>query len=114
MKVNSFPSSDIRVSFLFCSGLVYLAWLGKGVFATIARSGVLRFFGRYSYGLYVFHGLLIPLLFPLLPSIQRRVKPAELGGLFFVALALALSVILALLGRRLFEDPILRLKSRFV
>jgi peptidoglycan/LPS O-acetylase OafA/YrhL len=67
---------------VFCACLVYSAWLGEGWIARIANHAWLRFFGRYSYGLYIFHGLFVTVLFPLVYTIQRLLHSVVWGGLY--------------------------------
>jgi peptidoglycan/LPS O-acetylase OafA/YrhL len=108
-------TSTLGYSFvaIFCACLVYLAQQSKGWFATIASQPWLRFFGRYSYGLYIFHGLLVTSLLPLVYPIQRLVGSVFLGGILALLLFLALSLAMAMISYQFFEAPILRLKKRF-
>jgi peptidoglycan/LPS O-acetylase OafA/YrhL len=70
----------------------------------------LRFLGTYSYGLYVFHGLLEPVFAPWRsPDVLPALSPAG-RSLVAIALWAAASLALALLSKRLLEDPFLRLK----
>lgn len=97
----------------FCAGLVYLAWRQDTAFARWLCSPFLRFFGRYSYGLYVFHGLLVAPLFPLVYPLQRAVHSVALGGVLYIVLSLGLAVGISMLSYHFYEEPILRLKRRF-
>jgi peptidoglycan/LPS O-acetylase OafA/YrhL len=99
---------------VFCACLVYLAWKDVGIFVKLASSRMLRFFGRYSYGLYIYHGLLIAPLFPLVYPIQRIVHSVLLGGVLYILLSLGLATLIAVASYHFFEAPILRLKKRFV
>jgi peptidoglycan/LPS O-acetylase OafA/YrhL len=78
-------------------------------------NGVLRFFGKYSYGIYVIHGLFSPLL-------DRWVSPDWMLGACGTAVIAAplvlisktlISVAGALLSWRFVESPCLRLKRYF-
>jgi peptidoglycan/LPS O-acetylase OafA/YrhL len=81
--------------------------------ATIWTNPVLRFFGRYSYGLYVWHHLAIPMLRQYvlpdnkLPMLGSSHVP---GYALFAVLALAVSLAISLLSWHLLEQPFLRLK----
>lgn len=99
---------------LFFTCVVYFAQRGGGWVAYLGRQGWLRFLGRYSYGLYIYQGLLLFSLMPLVDNFQRLVHSALLGGLLFIAFSLALIIGISMLSYHLFEGPILKLKSRFV
>ena len=73
-----------------------------------------RFFGRYSYGLYVLHLVALPLLLGFFRSEMRRVT--ENKGIVVVAsgaLCFAVSVLAAVGSYHFFERPFLRLKRYF-
>jgi len=73
---------------------------------------VMRWFGKYSYGLYVFHPIInMTLLHSPLTERFGPLTPAMQLGL--LVLAFALSVLTAVLSFKFFESPLLRLKSRF-
>lgn len=79
------------------------------------ESGVLRWFGKYSYGIYIYHHALKPLW---IYGLWNRVIVPLLGSgwtgtLAYVAVASAVSMLLAWLSWNCFEGPILALKSRF-
>ncbi len=78
----------------------------RGVF----RSGVLRFFGKYSYAIYLFH--MLPLLI-----FQRMFTDYGWDGLaawlLFNALSLGVAVVMALLSWNLLEKRTLELKKYF-
>jgi peptidoglycan/LPS O-acetylase OafA/YrhL len=69
------------------------------------RLGVLRYIGKISYGIYVFH---LPIFVFTTAALQRRASPVAL-----IAFEFALSFGIASLSWRFFESPILRLKNRF-
>ena len=80
------------------------------------RSKVLGFFGRFSYGLYVLHPLLLLLVawrgFDVAWFAQRAGSQL-LGQVVFAGLMTALSAGVALVSWHAWEQPFLRLKSRF-
>lgn len=83
----------------------------RGLFSNRA----LRFTGKISYGLYVYHGLLRPQferLFPQQALIDALGWP-WLGMLAYLSLAISSSFLIAWLSWTLFEKQVLRLKSRF-
>lgn len=79
---------------------------------TLMSTGVLRWFGKYSYGIYVWHPLVI---IPLMHSDWGRSLRGDslLGGSLMMALSLALSVGLALVSWNVLEKQFLKLKVRF-
>ena len=83
--------------------------------ARIFHSGVLRFFGRYSYGLYVYHGMLTWYFI----EKQTHVRVEEwagshgLGMALYAGLGLGVSLLVAVLSYELFEKRFLRLKRFF-
>jgi peptidoglycan/LPS O-acetylase OafA/YrhL len=76
----------------------------------------LRFFGKYSYGLYIFHSVL-PIF--LLPPLLRALAPLTAHGhallqhLLTSLAELIAAVLVSVLSYRYFETPFLRLKKHF-
>lgn len=82
----------------------------------IWRSRPLRFFGRHSYALYVLHPLL--LLFAVrwgydVPDLAAWLGSQLAAQAYFAAVLIALSAGVAFVSWHLWEEPFLRLKSRF-
>ena len=103
------------LAFFFGALLVLALDAGTSALPRLLSGGVLRFFGRYSYGLYVIHAPLIALARLAGISPDRFAGTRwELGGLLgYVALMAAASIVAALASWTLFEKPFLRLKARF-
>ena len=95
------------------ASLILLALPEGSVTSRIGNLRILRFFGRYSYGMYVFHILFAPLTAPLLGWLQRTLQSPMLGGFAYVAVILAGTSIISVLSFQLYERRWLRLKSRF-
>ncbi|MBN1611280.1 MAG: acyltransferase [Polyangiaceae bacterium] len=77
--------------------------------------GFVRFFGKYSYGIYVWHGLMYS-LFPIFLPVawfEHVVGHRLLGVFAFTVVASGASVVAALASWNLVENPFLGLKSRF-
>ena len=80
----------------------------------LGRSGLLRFFGKYSYGLYVFHypigGLLTS---PVRVYIDGHFHKKVLGVVAGAIVVFIASTLVALLSYHFYELPFLKLKKYF-
>jgi peptidoglycan/LPS O-acetylase OafA/YrhL len=83
------------------------------VFNWLGGTRLLRFFGRYSYGMYIFHNIFFPLVSKIMPPLQRWLHSRVLGGVVYVLVVLGLTSIVSVLSYELYERHWLRLKSRF-
>lgn len=104
------------VAVMLASGiLVALHWPSNAWGARVLGSRFLVFFGKYSYGLYVIHGLLVPFLQRHLPEgAWIAAMGSNLGGGLAVATAkIAVTVPLAMLSWHLYEKQFLKLKRYF-
>ncbi|HEX5269285.1 MAG TPA: acyltransferase, partial [Gemmataceae bacterium] len=92
--------------------VVTLASPPRSPLGRLTRLGVLRFFGKYSYGLYVFHGLILLLVHRWADRLHMTIggRTAVTSLLTRELLGLALSIGLALLSWHLFEKQFLKLK----
>jgi peptidoglycan/LPS O-acetylase OafA/YrhL len=79
--------------------------------AKLIDNSFFRFFGKYSYGLYVFHGLMIPLLDRWIPAdkLLELFHWPFLAALVCLIAKVAASLAVAMLSWRLLEAPCLRL-----
>jgi peptidoglycan/LPS O-acetylase OafA/YrhL len=82
---------------------------------SLLGSGVLVFFGKYSYGLYVVHGMLTPMFLEWLPveSWISAFGSVPFGSIACTLARIAISVALALASWHLFEKQFLKLKRYF-
>jgi peptidoglycan/LPS O-acetylase OafA/YrhL len=71
----------------------------------------LRFFGKYSYGLYVYHLLFHPMMPPMKRWLDAHLHAA--GSVAYLAIWLGGTVGISVLSYHIFESPFLRLKDRF-
>ena len=97
--------------------LLCLVWVVKeaavgfnGLLGRILDSSLAQYLGRISYGLYVFHGFA-----PLYTQAWATEldKPWITAGINGALINLTFTVVMAMLSWHLFEQPILKLKSRF-
>jgi peptidoglycan/LPS O-acetylase OafA/YrhL len=86
------------------------SWWGK-----LWNSPVLRFFGKYSYGMYVFQNLLIPIVATWLSVdiLQQQLGSQFLAKVAYLALMSALTIAAAVASWHLFEKHVLKLKCWF-
>ena len=93
---------------------VLLQALQRGTWACrLGNVRLFRFFGKYSYGLYIFHILFAPGLAHYQPVLQGWVHSRVVGGLLYDLLVLLGTCAVAVLSYQLYEKRWLRLKSRF-
>lgn len=94
--------------------ILALAAAPGGWHARFWNSRILRFFGKYSYGLYVFH-------YPLISTFEAWFRISRLTSLtgspvlarvLFIGLCTGCTLILALLSWNLFEKHVLKFKDR--
>jgi peptidoglycan/LPS O-acetylase OafA/YrhL len=102
---------------IFCGGIVCLALNAPPSSATarFLSTATLRFFGKYSYGLYVFHFLLYPafqLGYAALP-LPAALHEGALGLTGLGVLSTGASIAAAWLSYNFYEKQFLKLKSRF-
>jgi peptidoglycan/LPS O-acetylase OafA/YrhL len=91
--------------------LLFLSFLGE---VRLGASKLLVYLGRISFGLYVFHWMMLRIAIRLVQKISRQHHiPGAVHGALILALAFVLTVMLAALSYRFFESPILRFKKRF-
>jgi peptidoglycan/LPS O-acetylase OafA/YrhL len=79
----------------------------------IGRISLLRFFGRYSYGLYVWHDLPSPICITWQAWFIRNIHPLVVGQMVYALAMLALFTAVAVASYHLLELRFLKLKSHF-
>jgi peptidoglycan/LPS O-acetylase OafA/YrhL len=97
-----------------CSAsLVYLAQQGSNWASNLFDRPLLQFFGRYSYSLYIFHGLYFVYLRHLATTLGYKIRSGILAQLLIFAFGFLFSIALAMLSYHFFEAPLLKLKRKF-
>ncbi len=89
---------------------------GPALLKRLLRAQWLRTLGKYSYGLYVFHGLIAYWMHSrggLTATFTRMFGSHGLAMLLEVVVGLAASVLISVLSFEFFERPMLKLKSKF-
>ncbi len=108
MILVGFPALAILFASVLLQALVPGSWASR-----LGDLRVLRFFGKYSYGMYVFHILFAPGLSVYQKVLQRVLHSTLIGGLAYDVATLAGTCIVAVLSYQLYEKHWLRLKRRF-
>ncbi len=110
------PLRYLGVAVFYGSLLVFALCSTTSRLAHLLKSSFLRFYGRYSYALYVIHVPAMSVLrhFGVYPD-RLSVGGSELAGqLLYVAIVVPIITLLAWLSWHLFEKHFLKLKRHFV
>src|SRR4029078_3476471 len=101
----------------FFAAMILLALTSSpgGWWSKVWNSPVLRFFGKYSYGMYVFQNLLIPIVASWLSVdiLQNQLGSQFLAKLAYLCLMSAVTIAAAVASWHLFEKHVLKLKGWF-
>ena len=95
--------------------LAYAIEQREGLLQRFLSSRVMRFFGKYSYGMYVLHVPLVPIAFlvGITPPRLAFFGSEVTGALAYIAVMLAASTAAAWLSYNLYERHFLKLKRHF-
>jgi peptidoglycan/LPS O-acetylase OafA/YrhL len=95
-------------------GALLLVALRKGTWLEwLLSARVLRIFGKYSYGMYLYDFPLTVILSPQREFFIARTHSYAIGSAVFLAFCLVVNLLIAASSFHLIELPIMRLKSRF-
>jgi peptidoglycan/LPS O-acetylase OafA/YrhL len=94
-------------------GAAIIATLTTPLLKGLAGNGVLRWVGRYSYGLYVWHPIVAVLLFYTPLRDVFDVEDGSAGAACLLLGAIALSFAISVASYHLWEKPFLGMKRRF-
>jgi peptidoglycan/LPS O-acetylase OafA/YrhL len=107
LALSPYPRLDLFAnalgSCLLLAGLLGSA--GRGPFVLLERAP-LRFLGRISYSLYLFHPLV---LYPVGQVVATQLRPGVLANALVVVSGIAISIALAAVSYELIEAPMIRL-----
>jgi len=111
-KIDAFA---VLVPLCFGSGLVCALRPEGGAWSRFLTTTPLRLLGKYSYGLYIYHHLLVPLWVAWfwVGWIRPQLGTGPLAVAAYVLAAGGASIILALLSWHLLENPCLKFKRFF-
>lgn len=105
----TFPLVAVAATSLVLRSLDSGSWLSR-----VMNLRVLRFYGKISYGLYIYHYLLrIPLKQVLYVPIHKELRSHLLAGAIYLPLALMVCTLIAFISFRFYEKPFLKRKRRF-
>ncbi len=108
------PTFGFTIIGIGCAACIAMALRPDSRTQKLFTNRVLRFFGIYSYGLYVFHySLDVFLTIPIRSFIFQHSHSKLLSVLVAAAIVLALSLLMALLSYHLYEVHFLKLKKYF-
>ncbi|WP_158541257.1 acyltransferase [Ruegeria sp. A3M17] len=91
--------------------LVVVGVQTDGLLARVLSWSPVRYFGKISYGVYVYHVLCISMAGKLVASLSSNDGPGE--GILIFALGLAMTLALSSLSYELFEKSFLKIKNRY-
>jgi peptidoglycan/LPS O-acetylase OafA/YrhL len=105
LVLRGLPYTAVHV--LFCLALVAMVVNPRGIFSRTLQSRPLAYLGSISYGIYLYHTMVIWL-------IDRVCAPRHihLGPFALFVLVSALSICVAAASFRYFETPIMRSRHR--
>lgn len=95
-----------------CGGAIITGILWQPL-KTVLNNGILRWFGRYSFGLYVWHQIVLYILFqPVIRTTLFGIEGTNASVLYLLS-TIALVILISLASYHWWEKPFLRLKNRF-
>jgi peptidoglycan/LPS O-acetylase OafA/YrhL len=108
------PTLGFSIIGIACASCIAMALRVGSRTQSLFDNRALRFFGKYSYGIYVFHySLDLYLTVPIRIFIVRHFHSRALSVITSASLVLVLSVLVALLSYHLYEVHFLKLKKYF-
>jgi peptidoglycan/LPS O-acetylase OafA/YrhL len=93
--------------------LLVLSLRRESLLAHVLSLSVFRTFGKYSYGLYLYHFPLTAALSPMHERFVARTHSFVVGGIVYLVACLLINLLVAAASFHFFETPIMRLKTRF-
>lgn len=110
-SLNSYGYSIIAIA---CTSLIAMALRPNSITAKAMRANTLRFLGKYSYGIYVYHQLVFIFVTWLFENwLKYHIHSKSIYHLTLMALVVPITIPLAVLSFRFYEQPFLKLKRYF-
>jgi peptidoglycan/LPS O-acetylase OafA/YrhL len=108
------PTLGFSIVGITAAALIAMTLRPASTTQRLFENPTLRFFGKYSYGIYVFHYSVEGMLStPIRQIVDERLHFKVLGVLSGACAVLAVTILLALLSYHFYEAPFLRLKRYF-
>jgi peptidoglycan/LPS O-acetylase OafA/YrhL len=108
------PTLGFSIVGITCAALIAMALRPASTTQRLFGNPTLRFFGKYSYGLYVFHYSVQAMLsLPVRYFVDEHFQSKVLGVIAGAGVVLAATILLALLSYHFYEAPFLKLKRYF-
>jgi peptidoglycan/LPS O-acetylase OafA/YrhL len=104
------------IDLMFCCILAYIFDKEKAgrIFSKLLSSPTLVFFGKYSYGLYVYHWIVYSILAATITSfVNGFLKAGFVSSMVIAVICLVLTITVSYASYHLIEKHFLKLKSRF-
>lgn len=109
--------ADFTITAFFFASVIVLSMNGspRSFWGRFLQHPVMMTLGKYSYGLYVLHFAILPMLLKLMPveNISGKVHSHLVGAILFIISALAISFGMAFISWHLYEKQFLKLKRFF-
>lgn len=95
--------------------IVAISLRPENMLGRVFQSSLLRFFGKYSYGMYVFQNLLIPAFAPIFTAhgLAENLHSAVAGRIAYIVLMSSITTAFAVLSYHAYEKHFLQLKAFF-
>lgn len=110
----SVPTLGFSLVGISCATIIAMALRASSRTEHFFQSRLLRFFGKYSYGIYVFHYSIAGFAMgPIRQLVNQHLQSKALGVLIGAIVVAILSILAALLSYHLYEKQFLHLKKFF-
>jgi peptidoglycan/LPS O-acetylase OafA/YrhL len=110
-SINSYGYSVIAIA---STAFIAMALRPASITASVMRTGALRFLGKYSYGIYIFHQIVFVLVTSIFPHfLHNHFHSKIVYHVVLMSSVLLITIPLAVLSFHLYEQPFLRLKRYF-
>lgn len=109
--INSYGYSIIAIA---STSLIAMALRPGSITAKTMRANALRFLGKYSYGIYVYHQIIFILVVWLCKGfLEHHIHSKSLYHIALMICVLLVTIPLAMMSYHFYEQPFLRLKRYF-